>query len=66
MPCYWPGPGGERDEYPGGDCDGDCGSCEREDCDERGAECADEDNCRGCPKRGWCTEAINDDEEGEE
>ena len=64
----WPGPGGQRDEYPAGKggCDGDCGTCSQESCEERGAECRDDVNCRGCTARGWCPEAINDNEEDEE
>ena len=64
MPCSWPGPGGERDEPPDYGCDGDCSDCQRE-CEVRGEECRDADNCRGCTAKGWCSAAINDEEEEE-
>lgn len=62
----WPGPGGLRDEPDDNGCDGDCDCCTNRECDERGAECADPDNCRGCQAIGWCESAINDNEEEEE
>ena len=62
----WTGPGGLRDEPPGGRCDGDCGTCAQEDCSERGAECSAPENCEDCPARGWCSEDKNEEEGGEE
>lgn len=69
MPAFWTGPGGLPDEPPdSGDCDGDCAGCDSNgsDCENRGSECRDDENCKGCTARGWCSEAINDDEEDEE
>ena len=47
---------------PENDCDGDCSDCRRE-CEVRGEECRDEDNCRGCTAKGWCDAAINEEDE---
>lgn len=52
-PAAWP------DE---GKCDGDCSACSR-DCEERGAECADPDNCQNCPAKHRCSSAIIDNDE---
>lgn len=65
MPAFWTGPGGLSNDPDGGDCDGGCDSCTR-DCDERGAECADPDNCRDCTAIGWCSAAVEDNDNKEE
>ena len=61
----WPGPGGQRDEYPAGKggCDGDCGTCSHEGCEERGADCSDEVSCKICPARKWCRESKTKEDE---
>lgn len=67
MTCYWPGPGGLRDEPDDYGCDGDCSDCSREDCEERGAECAAPENCEDCPRRETCRAAKTETtEEGDE
>ena len=52
---------------PNESCDGDCSDCNRENCEERGAECAAPENCEDCPKRETCKAAkMEITEEGEE
>lgn len=59
MICGWPGPGGERDEPDDNGCDGDCSDCRRDECDERGVDCADPENCIDCAANGWCSAAVD-------
>jgi len=52
---------------PNESCDGDCSDCSRENCEERGAECAAPENCEDCPKRETCKAAkMETTEEGVE
>lgn len=50
-------------QSPSESCDGDCSDCSREDCEERGAECAAPENCEDCPKRETCKAAKTEEDE---